>query len=75
MGMMDVSILKKLEGTVIWEFRTEYGGNAYRLLSFWDEKKRSLVVATHGFMKKTQKTPHKEISKAEAIMMEYYRKK
>jgi phage-related protein len=74
MGMTDVSIFKKLEGTDIWEFRTEYGSNAYRLLSFWDKKKGAFVVATHGFLKKTQKTPRKEIAKAEAIMVEYYKK-
>ena len=28
--------------------------------------------ATHGIIKKKQKTPHKEIQKAEAIMKLYY---
>ena len=31
-----------------------------------------MVVATHGLEKKTQKTPGKEIKKAEAIMKAYY---
>jgi len=30
------------------------------------------VVATHGIMKKTQKTPKKEIAHAEAIMKRYF---
>jgi phage-related protein len=33
------------------------------------------VVATHGFIKKTQKTPAKEIAKAEAIRKEYFNDK
>jgi phage-related protein len=30
-----------------------------------------LVIATNGFTKKTQKTPKKEIEKAEQIMKKY----
>ena len=70
-GMKDIRLFKKLAGTEIWEFRTEYEGNAYRLLSFWDTDRETLVVATHGFVKKTQKTPAKEILRAEKIRVEY----
>ena len=70
-GLIDVRIFKKLEGSEIWEFRAEYESNAYRLLAFWDKRKRALIIATHGFVKKTQKTPAKEISKAEKIRLEY----
>ena len=35
-GVMKVDILKKLENTEIWEFRTLYNGICYRLFSFWD---------------------------------------
>ena len=58
----DNQLFKKLN-EFIWEFRTLYNGNAYRLFSFWDniEGKETLVVATHGILKKTQKTPSKEI--------------
>lgn len=45
---------------------------AYRLFAFWDKNKRAIVVATHGIVKKKQKTPKKEIKKAEAIMNLYY---
>ena len=34
-----------------------------------------LVIATHGIIKKTQKTPSKEIAKAEAIRKEYFKNK
>lgn len=72
-GVMDTRIFKKLSDSGIWEFRAEYDHNAYRLLSFWDKKQSSLVVATHGFDKKTQKTPQKEITHAERIKDEYYK--
>ena len=65
-------LFKKLENTEIWEFRTKYNGIAYRLFSFWDKDRKSLVVATHGIIKKKQKTPIKEIQKAEAMMKLYY---
>lgn len=74
-GVKDAELFKKLEGTEIWEFRTDYNGKAYRLLSFWDKEEKAMVVATHGFSKKTQKTPKKEIKRAEDIRQEYYKTK
>ena len=65
-------LFKKLENTEIGEFRTKYNGIAYRLFSFWDKERKSLVVATHGIIKKKQKTPSKEIQRAETIMKLYY---
>ena len=64
-GVNDKDIFKKLTGTDFWEFRTHYSGMSYRLIAFWDKKERSLVVCTHGFVKKSQRTPEKEIAKAE----------
>ena len=66
------NIFKKLENTEIWEFRTLYNGICYRLFSFWDTEEETLVIATHGIIKKTQKTPLKEIAKAEEIRKEYF---
>lgn len=65
-------LFKKLND-LIWEFRTLYNGKAYRLFAFWDRVngKDTLVVATHGILKKTQKTPPKEIKKAEDIRTQY----
>ncbi|MCH5172843.1 MAG: type II toxin-antitoxin system RelE/ParE family toxin [Bacteroidales bacterium] len=74
-GYMDKDLFKKLENTDIWEFRTLFKGIQYRLLAFWDTEAETLVVATHGFIKKTQKTPRKEISKAEAIRKLYFETK
>lgn len=73
--VIDKELFKKLEGTNIWEFRTLYAGNCYRLLAFGDTEKEALVIATHGFQKKTQKTPRKEIARAEAIRLEYFEDK
>ena len=75
MFITDNELFKKLEGTEIWEFRTLYNGIKYRLLAFWDTEQDTLVVATHGFIKKTQKTPAKEIAKAEAMRTEYFNDK
>lgn len=73
-GYRDAEIFKKLENSEIWEFRTIYNKIAYRLFSFWDTESKSLVIATHGIVKKTQKTPLKEIEKAERIRKLYYGK-
>jgi len=58
-------LFKKLTDD-IWEFRTVYQGLHYRLLAFWDKSAsvKTLVVATHGFIKKRSKVPNSEIQKA-----------
>ena len=68
----DNELFKKLTD-FIWEFRTLYNSKAYRLFSFWDkiDGKETIVVATHGILKKTQKTPPKEIKKADEIRKQY----
>lgn len=75
MYVLDNSLFKKLENTDIWEFRTLYNGNAYRLFAFWDTEGDTLVIATHGMIKKSQRTPLKEIEKAEAKRKEYFMNK
>lgn len=59
------------------QFRSKYLGNQNRLLAFWDksEPTDTLVLATHGFIKKYQKVPQKEIDKAERIRQEYFNRK
>ncbi|MBP5367051.1 MAG: type II toxin-antitoxin system RelE/ParE family toxin [Bacteroidales bacterium] len=71
-GERNIEIFKKLENSDIWEFRTLYNKVAYRLFAFWDTESNTLVVATHGIVKKTQKTPAKEIAKAESIRKQYF---
>ncbi|MFO0792733.1 MAG: type II toxin-antitoxin system RelE/ParE family toxin [Candidatus Brocadiaceae bacterium] len=68
------SYFKKLAGTEeIWECRIKFGANAYRILCFFDNN--SVVVLTHGFMKKSQKTPKHEIEKAEAYRRNFLKRK
>ena len=74
-GVIDNILFSKLGDSNIWEFRTIFNGNCYRLFSFWDTESETLVVATHGIVKKTQKTPPKEIAKAEEIRKEYFKQK
>ncbi|MBR2192218.1 MAG: type II toxin-antitoxin system RelE/ParE family toxin [Bacteroidaceae bacterium] len=71
-GERNVELFKKLEGSEIWEFRTLYNKNYYRLFAFWDTDNDSLVIATHGIIKKTGKTPTTEISKAEELRKKYF---
>ena len=61
----DSELFKKLTDE-IWEFRTLYGGLQYRLLAFWDKTSNTetLVISTHGFVKKQSKAPEQEIKKA-----------
>ncbi len=72
---LDPKIFKKLTQE-IWEFRTKYGSLQYRLFAFWDKRdnKNTLVIATHGIVKKTQKTPKEEIEKAMRIREYYFSK-
>ena len=72
----DPELFKKLDD-LIWEFRTKYKKTYYRLLSFWDKtaKTETLVVATHGIIKKTDKVPRGEIKKAKAMMKQYFNQK
>ena len=70
----DPELFKKLNDN-IWEFRTRFNGMAYRLFAFWDKDIRAMVIATHGLIKKTQKTPPNEIRRAEAIMKTYYERR
>ena len=74
-GVIDKELFKKLAETEIWELRTLFNGVCYRLFAFWDTEKAALVVVTHGIVKKTQKTPKKEIERAERIRTEYFNDK
>jgi phage-related protein len=72
----DNELFKKLN-EYIWEFRTLYNGKSFRMFAFWDriDGIDSVVIATHGVLKKTQRTPPKEIKKAEEIRKEYFLQK
>ncbi len=64
---------KKLEATDdIWECRVQFGSNTYRLLGFFSGG--SIIILTHGFSKKSQKTPRNEIERAESYKKDFMRR-
>lgn len=75
-NLNDRELFKKLKDE-IWEFRTLYNKTHFRLFAFWDksDKSQTLVIATHGLIKKTDRTPEKEIEKAEQLRQLYFKLK
>jgi len=71
--VIDKKLFKKLTGET-WEFRTLYNKKYYRLFAFWDktDKTETVVVSTHGIVKKTDKVPKSQIDKAERIRKQYF---
>lgn len=57
----------------LFELRTEYNNNIYRVFFIFDEG--NIVVLFNRFQKKPQKTPNNEIEKALKIKEEYYEDK
>ena len=72
----DPKLFKKLQKD-IWEFRTNFGGQQIRLLAFWEKNNEidTLVLATHGFIKKVDKVPANEIERAINIRKKYFESK
>ncbi len=66
--------LKHLTGTDgLYEIRIGLGNNIFRIFCFFDEG--NLIILLNGFQKKSQKTPRREINKAEKLKDEYYENK
>lgn len=72
----DPKLFKKLQNE-IWELRTKFGGLQIRLLAFWgkSDNKETLVIATHGFIKKVDKVPANEINRAIRLRDKYFNNK
>jgi len=72
----DQKLFKKLQKD-IWEFRATFGRQQIRLLAFWDktDEKETLVIATHGFIKKVDRVPSNEIERAIKIRTKYFESK
>jgi phage-related protein len=72
----DSELFKKLT-TNIREFRTVYNQTYYRLFAFWDKRdgQKTVVVATHGLIKKTAQTPKTDLEKAERLRKQYLNNK
>jgi len=73
MDIVPASYFKKLAGTEdIWECKIQFGSNAYRIFCFF---MNNSVVLTHGFVKKSQKTPAREIERAEAYRRDFLKRR
>lgn len=61
----------------IWYFRAQHFGKQYRIFAFWDktDNKNTLVIATHGVVKKSDKPAKSDLLKTKAIMKEYFESK
>lgn len=72
----DKELFKKLKNE-IWELRTKYNKTYYRLFAFWDksDKTDTIVVSTHGLIKKTDKIPKSDLERAENLRIKYFNEK
>ena len=75
-SVSDNELFKKLQDE-IWEFRTMFNKTYYRLFAFWDktENRDTVVISTHGIVKKTDKIPQSEIDRATKIREQYFNEK
>lgn len=65
---------KQLKGIEnLYEVRARVGSNSYRVFCFHDGIDK--LILANGFLKKSNKTPKKEIQKAIRIKEEYYGRK
>ena len=65
-----IKFLKHLEGTDgLYEIRVSASNKIIRIFCFFDSGR--LVILTNCFIKKTQKTPRKELKMALRLMQEY----
>jgi phage-related protein len=62
--------LKKLVGTEgLWEIRVQHGGEAFRILGFFGGQ--DVLVLAHGFAKKSDRVPRREIDRANVSRRDY----
>lgn len=55
-------LVRQLEGD-LWELREESRTNIYRVIYFFYRRRR--IIFLHGFQKKTQRTPRRELETAQ----------
>ncbi|GAA0618265.1 hypothetical protein GCM10009422_12020 [Brevundimonas kwangchunensis] len=66
---MGLPLCRSLGGG-LWEVRSSLGGNREVRMIFFHEPRQKMLVVVHGFIKKTQKTPHTDIEIASRRMKE-----
>ena len=64
-------LVKPIEGK-IWELRRASSGNIYRMMYFFYTGRQ--IVFLHGFQKKSQKTPRREINIAQQRLDDFLRR-
>jgi phage-related protein len=67
-----VDIIKGKKYNGLWELRIEFASNIFRIFYFLFENNKTILL--HGFVKKSQKTPKKELDIALERMKEYSRR-
>jgi phage-related protein len=69
----DKKLFKKLTPEIC-EFKTLFNKTHYRLFAFWDksEKTDTVVISTHGLIKKTDKIPQSDLDRAERLRKKYF---
>lgn len=73
LAVVPAKYFKKLTGTEgIWEVRVDFGPDGFRLFGFFDGPKT--VVLTHGFRKKSRKTPRQAVALAQERKSDYFRR-
>ena len=68
--IIDNDLFKKINDDV-WEFRTLYKRKHYRLLAFWDKELDTMVICTHGTIKKDAKLSESHIKKVMTFRYRY----
>ena len=67
-GSQELVRLKKAEKmNDVWQLRVE----RHRVFYFWDSERRTYILL-NGFLKQRQKTPPREIGRAERLKREYF---
>jgi len=71
------SRLFKLLNDGVWYFRAKHYGMQYRMFAFWDktDKTNTLVIATHGAIKKSDKPAKSDLNKVKVIREKYFETK
>lgn len=69
---LPASLAKKVTGEQFWELRVQHGRSGVRVFYFAETGRR--MVLLHGFAKKTQKTPQRELATARQRLADYRRR-
>ena len=67
--IVPAKFFKKLIDTELYECRVRWESNVFRPFCFFDRNDK--IVITNGFVKKTQKTPQREIERAKRYRRDY----